>query len=474
MLAYIGISLLAIFALITAIRWGTEKAGFSFPKRFWTVCFLSVIVVTMIVPRIVLGMFGLGWTLLFSFFLLFLVALWISFAFLPIQKLAMEECFIVEELSAADESLPPAVDEVFVLPANMDLLQAEALHNEDTSTLINTLPLVMEATLPQQDEPDNDQYLPSLNEAMTAFAALEQQVATRFDSSEVPSTPEVSFDHLTESFDSFEAIADDEPVPVAVETVADEQKTTDNNEALFPSFSLEATKTEANDEVELATLEDTLIAAENGIQDSVLTQDEWIEPEPIAEETATMTLQASPLAESSPDELAPVEVEETPAEQIEENRLLPTQEPEVEENVIGTVERSLPKSDSLEDLLDYALMQRSRKQFSEALSAIQAAVLLYGEKDPDSLPYLIIELANIHKEQGNYEQAIQAFQEGQNQLTGEAFKPWREQFIVSIAYLRIVRNTLIAHHQPMMPIDSLPASLKEEIEDEFAEWNRLS
>lgn len=446
MLAYIGISLLAIFSLIAAIRWGTERAGYSFPKRFWAVCFLSVIVVTMIVPRMFLGILGLGWTLLFSFFLLFLVALWISFAFLPAQKLAVEEYLIVEELSAADESLPPAVDENSPLPVNMDLLLDEAIHNENASAaLTNTLSLAIEPMLAQEAEPDNDNYPQSLHEALAAFTVLEQQVATRFDSSEAPCSPERFFEEATVS-----------PISAAFETVGGELAASISNDALFPSLSMEPMAAEQSTVSELYEDEYPLSAAEANIAGLMFANDEWLEPEPIVEEPA------------------PVEMQEPTSEQREEISLLPTQKPEDEENVVGTVERSLPKSDSLEDLLDYALMQRSRKQFSEALSAIQAAVLLYGEKDPDSLPYLIIELANIYKEQGNYEQAIQAFQEGQNQLTGAAFKPWREQFIVSIAYLRIVRNTLIAHHQPMMPIDSISTALKDEIEEEFAEWNRLS
>ena len=479
MLAYIGISLLAIFALIAAIRWGTEKAGYTFPKRFWTVCFVSVILVTMLVPRMVLGTFGLGWTLLFSVFLLFLTALWISFAFLPTQKLAAEEGFIVDESSTADESILPAVDEVFLLPNSTAFSLDESIHNENTPPVCTTWSLPIEPLSPEEAANlEVDAYAQSLTEAMTAFTALEEQLADCLESTEATHQQSelLAPDNLFTS--EADVFAPQLYSPLET-TVVNSRYEACNDNIAFSDHSFEP-----NDREELAPLpvEAPLSVDIDEVTVSTLPEEETCATEPGSENPAVdfVFTDVPPAATSVeallvPDEPVTAEDQDTIAEQgQQENILLSTQEPEGEKNVVGTLERSLPKSDSLEDLLDYALMQRSRKQFSEALSAIKAAVLLYGEKDPESLPYLIIELANIYKEQGNYEQAIQAFQEGQSQLAGEAFIGWREQFVVSIAYLRIVRNTLIAHQQPMMPLDTIPTTLKEEIEEEFAEWNRLS
>lgn len=398
MFAYIGISFLAVVILISGIRWGVGKAGFRFPSLFWGACLLAVVVVTLLVPRMVLGILGVTGTLLFSVFLLFLVALWISFSFLPQPKLITDASIILEENWATDESLPAETDFTPVC-----------------STI--TEPCTTSAT--NWIEP-----------AVAVFAALENDVQIFTDAEIGPSIETgCSQEPVHTNFAAIAPIIEADPVLVTAEAsniISGEAEDGTDNELPLP------------------------ITPEKEFLPSLFVEanlyDNW--PADEIEET------------EEPDAVAEYE----PSKQEQED----------EQEVLGTIVKSLPKSDSLDDLLDFAMVQRAQKHFVEALSAMQAAVILYGEKDLESLPYLIIELANIHKEQGQYEQAIQAFQEGQNKLQGEQFAPWREQFVTSIAYLRIVRNILLARHQNLVPIEAIPDPIKQEIEEEFAEWNRLS
>lgn len=436
MFAYIGISFLAVVILISCIRWGVGKAGFRFPRLFWGVCLLAVVVVTLLVPRMVLGILGVTGTLLFSVFLLFLVALWISFSFLPQPKLIADANLILEENWAADESLPAVLtdQETDIAPILPSLTETDFI------PVCNTITERCPTSATNCTEPAltaEESFSPSISEAITAFAALENDVQIFTD---VEINPRI------------ETSCSQEPVHTDFAAVAPIIET---DSALVTAALSNFISDEANDgednELPLPIMPEEAFLPELFVEDNLY--DDWSTEEAVKEvEELEEAEEPNAVAECEP----------------------PMQEQGDEQEVLGTIVKSLPKSDSLDDLLDFAMVQRAQKHFAEALSAMQAAVILYGEKDLESLPYLIIELANIHKEQGQYEQAIQAFQEGQNKLQGEQFAAWREQFVASIAYLRIVRNILLARHQKLVPIEAIPNPIKQEIEEEFAEWNRLS
>ncbi len=339
MLAYIGISCIAVTILIGGIRWAVAKAGYRFPRLFWLYCLAAVLTVCILLPRIALGLMGVSGSLLLSFALLCALALWLATAF---------------GSQATAAAFTP--------------LQARASQSDSATALT----------------------------AAACTAAVEVTAASAApqpDPNQHPASAAISTDGI------------------AGETTLDDSDTD------WPLFA-----------------EDSSVFAA-ALREAVL-------PAPPLESTAPIDNEC-PLPAAKAD-LA----EATPGDDM------------------------LPASDELDDLLDFALAQRADRRFDKALAAIQSAIMLYGEKDIDSLPYLILELAAIHKDQGDYAQAIQALAEGSDLLPRERFLAWREQFLSSIRYLEFTCAILAGHHQPLVPPEQIPAAIQAEIEEAYLAWNR--
>ena len=425
MFAYIGISFLAVMMLIGCIRWGVGRAGYCFPRLFWVYCSVAVVLVSLLVPRMVLRSFGVGGTLLFCVFLLFLLALWISFSFAPERMLVRTEIVEPECMPALNEGLLMAVPDGVSLPVHElpALAMLEPIGPTDLAAVEEAPQPILSAVADEKD----------------IEAAAEPPAAVFIFDAASLAVSEIGPDGLQLAEEpSFDLLAADLVTSVAL---APDVMVQEREQAL-EAISASAEEPIAVEEV--TAVEEPILAGPEETIEAAL---------PAAHEQAGEAVTAG--APETEDVLNP--------------------EQEVEETVLpnAAVDR-LPKSDELDDLLDFALVQRECRRFSAALAAIRAAVDLYGEKDPDSLPYLIIEWANIHKAQGQYDQAIYAFQQGQAMLADERFLSWREQFVVSIAYLRIVRNALISRQQKSVPLEEIPEQIKLEIEEAFAEWNRLS
>lgn len=142
--------------------------------------------------------------------------------------------------------------------------------------------------------------------------------------------------------------------------------------------------------------------------------------------------------------------------------------------VIG-IENELLKesdSDSLDDLLSFAFTQKETKNYSNALTTFLHAYKLYH--DNEVAPFLIVEIGNLLKNKGSYDEAINIFMEGRN-LPILAHQPtFAQEFVSMIAYLRIIKNILLQYHLGFMPFNKIPAQILEEIEKEFQDWRELA
>ncbi len=132
-------------------------------------------------------------------------------------------------------------------------------------------------------------------------------------------------------------------------------------------------------------------------------------------------------------------------------------------------EVQVPKSDSLEDLLDFAFMQKEKQHYDQALFAFSIARDLYPGNDFESL--LSIEIANLYKLKGEYDLAIKSLQEGMEKATMDTV---RQEFIANIAYMRIIHNILVGNQLTLLPYDEIPAKVKKDIELEFGEWKKFA
>lgn len=127
---------------------------------------------------------------------------------------------------------------------------------------------------------------------------------------------------------------------------------------------------------------------------------------------------------------------------------------------------------SLEELMEMAYLEKEQKNFNQALTLFRQALSRYPEDD--TAPFLTVEIGNILKNKGLYDEAIQIFSDGRN-LSGLRSDPLLEQeFISTVAFLRIIKNTLLQHRLGFVPFNSIPEAIMEEINTEFREWRNLS
>ena len=136
----------------------------------------------------------------------------------------------------------------------------------------------------------------------------------------------------------------------------------------------------------------------------------------------------------------------------------------------GNVTES-PGLDSLELLMNDAFNQKEKQSYDEALAAFVRALQLFPGSD--AAPYIIIEIANILKAKGLYDDAINVFSEGRK-LPGLLKNPsLHQEFIDTIAYLRIIKNILVENRLGFVPFSQIPQPVINMIDSEFADWKRI-
>lgn len=131
-----------------------------------------------------------------------------------------------------------------------------------------------------------------------------------------------------------------------------------------------------------------------------------------------------------------------------------------------------PASDSLDDLLECAFSYKERGYDACALATFKYAFKLH--RDKEIAPFLVIEMANLLKKEGSYDDAIAVLTESRNLSAIRENRGLDQDFINTIAYLRIIKNTLAEHHLPYLPIGEIPKEILKRIDDEFREWRSFS
>jgi tetratricopeptide (TPR) repeat protein len=128
--------------------------------------------------------------------------------------------------------------------------------------------------------------------------------------------------------------------------------------------------------------------------------------------------------------------------------------------------------ESLDDLLDYAFTQKNALQLTWALKAFKKALSLC--KESDVAPLIIIEIGNIFKARGQYDEAVQLFSEGRSLPYLRDNSALNQQFIEMIAFLRIIKNNLLENQGVFVPYDKIPSDVMLKINEEFRDWLTLS
>jgi tetratricopeptide (TPR) repeat protein len=133
---------------------------------------------------------------------------------------------------------------------------------------------------------------------------------------------------------------------------------------------------------------------------------------------------------------------------------------------------SLPASDGLEDLLEFAFAHKDAGHYQQALDAFRRVLRLY--RFSEAAPFAAIEIANLLKNRGSYDEAIAVLTESRNLLALVKNEALDQEFVVTIAFLRIVKNTLLQRRLGYVPFGRIPAEINREIDAEFREWRNLA
>lgn len=131
-----------------------------------------------------------------------------------------------------------------------------------------------------------------------------------------------------------------------------------------------------------------------------------------------------------------------------------------------------PPSDNLDDLLEFAFVEKDRGNFALALDTFRRAFKRYRYSQAG--PLLSIEIAGLLKMKGAYDEAVTLLSDSRSLPALQQNAALDQEFIDTIAFLRIVKNTLLQNHIGFVPFERIPADIAKEIDDEFREWRNLA
>ena len=188
-----------------------------------------------------------------------------------------------------------------------------------------------------------------------------------------------------------------------------------------------------------------------------------IEGEPVSEDTeAVAEAEVEPVSEDT-EAVAETEAEE---EQISESEPEDVIEPESENvaaPVIDTeVDEKLTGMDNLDDMLDYAFELKDTAHWAKALQAYEYVL----DKYPDDAcaPMLVIEISNMQKDNGHYQEAIKSFKKALSIPTVAESPDMVTEFEDSILYLETVYSVIQEENLGEIPFYDIPQEYMSKIE----------
>lgn len=122
------------------------------------------------------------------------------------------------------------------------------------------------------------------------------------------------------------------------------------------------------------------------------------------------------------------------------------------------------KLSTLDDILDHIYEVKDKSPLA-AITAYEVAIDRYPTDD--YTPFLVIELATIYREQGDYQGAISTYTDALKIPIIAKNETMVLEFKKNISYLKVVLDTLKESHLESVPFAKLSHELKEKIEAEF-------
>lgn len=164
----------------------------------------------------------------------------------------------------------------------------------------------------------------------------------------------------------------------------------------------------------------------------------------VAEEPETMV--EAEVAEE-PETTAEVEVAEEPETTAEAEV---TEEPETTAEAQQAEEASLPTLpeglDSMDALLDFAFAQTGAGAYELALLAYSTALEQY--RNDDYAPFIIIDMVNLYKSQGRYQEAIDCVHNAMDLPAIQESPAYQQNFQNYLAQLKSISHSAVSTQSP--------------------------
>ncbi len=311
--------------------------------------------------------------------------------------------------------------------------------------------------LKQEAAPAKEELVPVVNSAILSDEEVEALIAK---DKEPEPEPIVQAEPKVE-----EVIPEPEPmIEAVVEEVAPEET---EAEAVIEEKAPEETEAETVVEEEAPEAEAEIELEEASEPEP---EEEISEPEPVIEDVAEEEAPEETETETVVEEEAPeaeVEIELEDTSEPEPEEKIPEPEPMIEAEPVPSVDEKLADTATLDDVLDYAFELKGSSDWSSALKAYNYALEQY--RDDAYAPFLVLEIVNIHKDHGRYDEAIQCFYDAL-EIPAVADSPdMLAEFEDSMIYLEATKEVLISENQPDTPFFDIPKDYMSKIESIYNE-----
>ena len=171
------------------------------------------------------------------------------------------------------------------------------------------------------------------------------------------------------------------------------------------------------------------------------------EPETIVEVAEEPETTAEAEVTEEPETTAEAEVTEEPETTAE---VEVTEEPETTAEVQQAVEAPLPTLpeglDSMDALLDFAFAQIGAGAYELALLAYSTALEQY--RNDDYAPFIIIDMVNLYKSQGRYQEAIDCVHNAMDIPAIQESPAYQQNFQNYLAQLKSISHSAVSTQSP--------------------------
>ena len=171
------------------------------------------------------------------------------------------------------------------------------------------------------------------------------------------------------------------------------------------------------------------------------------EPETIVEVAEEPEIMTEAEVTEEPETTAEAEVTEEPETTAE---VEVTEEPETTAEVQQAVEAPLPTLpeglDSMDALLDFAFAQIGAGAYELALLAYSTALEQY--RNDDYAPFIIIDMVNLYKSQGRYQEAIDCVHNAMDIPAIQESPAYQQNFQNYLAQLKSISHSAVSTQSP--------------------------